>query len=406
VRQLRVHVGRNAYGSPIQVTNTVYAGATSLRRAPTWPIPVPDNGRAEVLRVVTGTAPPNDLAAHGLLSVTMTTFGLLSFPLPGLAATMASGAEDAGWDSLHFADTQNLAADVYVSLGMAAVATSSIQLATGVTNPVTRHPAVTASAIASVQCASGGRAVLGIGRGDSSLGFLGQRPAAPAVFEQYLIRLRGYLHGETVDLDGVASTNNWIADSGQQAVPIDVAATGPKVSALAARLADRVTFAVGADVERLRAAIALVRNERASAGLEPGGISVGAYINVVTHPDTDVARALVRGSAASFAHFSGMAGAERVANDAMASEYERLGRDYVMDDHARAESAHASALSDEFLDAFSVAGPVDHCVARLSELMDLGLDHVVMVPGSRDADRLELMASIGRLSSEVLPRLR
>jgi 5,10-methylenetetrahydromethanopterin reductase len=336
----------------------------------------------------------------------MPTFALLSFPLPGLAATMASGAEEAGWDGLCFADTQNLAADVYVSLGMAAVATSSIELATGVTNPVTRHPAVTASAIASVQCASAGRAVLGIGRGDSSLGFLGQRPASPALFEQYLVRLRGYLHGETVDLDSVASTNDWIADSGQPPVPIDVAATGPKVSALAARLADRVTFAVGADADRLRDAIALVRDERASAGLDPDGISVGAYVNVVAHPDTDVARALVRGSAASFAHFSGMAGAARVADESMASEYERLGRDYVMDDHARAESTHASALSDGFLDAFSVAGPVDHCVARLSELMDLGLDRIVMVPGSRDADRLELITSIGRLSPDVLPRLR
>jgi len=167
------------------------------------------------------------------------------------------------------ADTQNLAADVYVSLGMAAVATSSIQLCTGVTNPVTRHPAVTASAISSVQVTSKGRAVLGIGRGDSSLGFLGQQPASPVLFEQYLTRLRAYLHGRPADLDGTASVNEWIATTGQPPVPIDVAATGPKITALAGRLADRVTFAVGADVGRLTEAITLVRAERAAAGLDP-----------------------------------------------------------------------------------------------------------------------------------------
>ncbi len=336
----------------------------------------------------------------------MTTFGLLSFPLPGLAGIMAAGAEAAGWDSIWFADTQNLAADVYVSLGMAAVASTTIQLCTGVTNPVTRHPAVAAAAISSVQVASNGRAVLGIGRGDSSLGFLGQQPASPAVFERYLTQLRAYLHGQTADLDGIDSRNDWIATSGQPPVPIDVAATGPKITALAARLADRVTFAVGADPGRLIDAVSLVRSEREAAGLDPQSMSVGAYVNVVAHPDRAKARSLVKGSAASFAHFSGMAGASRVSDESMASTFEALGKNYDMNDHARADSTHAAELSDQFLDAFAIAGPVDDCVARLSALMEVGLDRIVMVPGSRDADQGELMSSIGRISGEVLPRLR
>ena len=332
--------------------------------------------------------------------------GLLTFPLPGLAALTAQGVEDAGWDSLWFADTQNLAADVYVSLAMAAAATSKIRLATGVTNPVTRHPAVAASAITSVHVASGGRAVLGIGRGDSSLGFLGQKPAPLAVFEQYLTRVRGYLHGEPVDVDGVTSTNQWIGSSGQQPVPIDVAATGPKVTALAARLADRVTFAMGADIGRLADAMALVRAEREAAGLDPSTISIGAYVNAVSHPDKDVARSIVRGSAASFAHFSGMAGAPSLGDDAKAAAFEALGRDYDMAHHAEAGSSHASALSNEFLDGFAVAGSSEYCVSRLAELAELGLDRIVLVPGSRDADPTELLASVGRLGAEVLPQLR
>lgn len=330
---------------------------------------------------------------------------ILTFPLPGLAGMMASGFEDAGWDGVYFADTQNLAADVHVSLGLAAAATSRIRLATGVTNPVTRHPAVTASALAAVQVASGGRAVLGIGRGDSSLGYLGRPPAKVAEFERYLIQVRGYLHGGEVDLGDGTSRNEWIGEIGQPPVPIDVAATGPKVTGLAARHADRVTFAVGADPHRLRDAIALVRAEREAAGLDPQSISVGAYVNAVAHPDADTARAVARGSTASFAHFSGMAGAPQLSGPD-STIFEALGRDYDMAGHAKAGAEHAAALPDEFIDRFAVAGPPDHCVARLSELVEAGAERLVLVPGSRDADRDDIFASMALVAAEVLPRLR
>lgn len=330
---------------------------------------------------------------------------LLTFPLPGLAGVMARMVEDSGWDGLYLADTQNLAAEVYVSLGQAAATTERMVLATGVTNPVTRHAAVTASAIAAVQVATSGRAVLGIGRGDSSLGYLGRPPAKVADFERYLRQVRGYLHGEDVDLGDGTSANQWVAASGQPPVPIDVAATGPKVTALAARFGDRVTFAVGADPRRLRDAIALARAEREAAGLDPQSISVGAYVNAVAHPEAERARAIVRGSAASFAHFSGMSGAPEVRGPD-AGVFQALGRDYDMAGHATAGAGHAAALPDDFLDRFAVAGPVDHCVARLGELVEAGAERLVLVPGSRDADPGDVVASMGLLAADVLPRLR
>lgn len=330
---------------------------------------------------------------------------LLTFPQPGGAGAMAQMFEGAGWDGLYLADTQNLTAEVYVSLGLAAASTDRMLLATGVTNPVTRHPAVTASAVAAVQAASGGRAVLGIGRGDSSLGYLGQKPARVTDFETYVAQVRGFLHGEEVDLGDATSRNMWITERDLPPVPIDIAATGPKVTAVAARLADRVTFGVGADPARLRDSIALVRKEREAAGLDPAGISVGAYVNAVAHPDANIAREIARGSTASFAHFSGMAGApSQTGPDA--AVFESLGTDYDMAGHATAGSAHAAALPDEFIDRFAVAGPTDHCVARLSELIEAGAERLVLVPGSRDADREQMVSCMDRLATEVLPRLR
>src|SRR5712664_650078 len=97
-------------------------------------------------------------------------------PQPRTSAASAHKAEDAGWTGLTFTDSQSLSGDPYVAMIVAAAATTTLRLATGVTNPLTRHPSVAASAITSVDLESGGRAELGIGRGDSALAHIGLAP--------------------------------------------------------------------------------------------------------------------------------------------------------------------------------------------------------------------------------------
>ena len=69
---------------------------------------------------------------------------------------LARLAEESGFDGLLLADSQNLVGDPFVELGVAAGVTHRIGLGTGIVNLVTRHPAVVAAAIASVQVESGG----------------------------------------------------------------------------------------------------------------------------------------------------------------------------------------------------------------------------------------------------------
>ena len=102
------------------------------------------------------------------------------------AARAAQEIEAAGWDGMLVVDSQNLSGDPYVSLALAATVTTRIGLGTGVTNSVTRHAAATATAITSVNRISNGRAVLGLGRGDSALAHLGRAPARLAQFERSL----------------------------------------------------------------------------------------------------------------------------------------------------------------------------------------------------------------------------
>ena len=153
------------------------------------------------------------------------------------------------------ADSQNLNADVWVELALAGAATERLRLGPGVTNPATRHPAVTASAAATLQAETGGRALLGLGRGDSALTQIGRRPVHVAELEQGLVEIQAYLAGEQADADGFASRIAWLPEQGVPKVPVHVAATGPHVIAVAARQAEGIDFTVGAEPERLRWAV-------------------------------------------------------------------------------------------------------------------------------------------------------
>ena len=335
----------------------------------------------------------------------MAEFWQLTFPVPGNSENVARRAEESGWDGQYFADTQCLSGDIYSAMCLAARATTRLKVGTSVTNPVTRHPAVTASAIATVQVESGGRAVLGIGRGDSSLGYLGQKPASWRTLETYLDQLQRYLRGDAVDLDGYASRNMWIQSSGQPKVPVDVAATGPRVISLGARLAERVTFALGADAPRIRAAIEAARSARESAGLDPGDLSFGAYVNVACHDDIAQGREIVKGAVGSFAHFTGMSEASSQGLED-AEIFRHIGANYDMDNHGSGAGSHMKTVPDDFISRFAVVGPASYCVDRLGELLALGLDRLVLLTGSRDADPAQIVASVDRLGSEVLPQLR
>jgi 5,10-methylenetetrahydromethanopterin reductase len=343
--------------------------------------------------------------------------------LPRYAAKHAVRVEAAGYDGLLLVDSQNLAGDTYVALTAAALATTTLQLATGVTNPFTRHPASTAAAIASVHAESGGRAVLGIGRGDSALAHLGRAPASVKYFERYLQAVLAYLKGEELPfgvldvfmpadapppVDALAlagqpavSKLHWLHPS-LSTVPVDVSATGPRMIAVAARHAQRITFGVGANVERMTWAI---ETARAAAGDNP--VSLGAHVNVVAHPDIEIGRKLASGTMSTFARFNVMHGA--TAGPMSTGATETLGRlhdAYDMRSHTRADSPQAAQLDPDFVDQFGIVGPSSYCVDRLLELGALGLDRFTIVGPGLGSDPTEASAAVARFNEEVLPALR
>lgn len=344
---------------------------------------------------------------------------IVAFPHPTQGAAAAAQAEADGFDGVVFPDTQGLSGDPYVALALSARETSRIRLATGVTNPYTRHPAVTASAIASVQAESGGRAVLGIGRGNSALAFLGLAPAPLTVFERYLERLQSYLRGDAVEPDdpGAAMRSVATLDMGTPAasrlqwlprpepkVPLDVAATGPKVIAVAARQAERITFSVGAEESRLAWGVELARTAREAAG--GGPLSLGAYISCAPHPDVSVARSLVGGSLTVLSRYSSLHGTPvGPTTESSAKVLEDIRSSYDMTRHGQAKADQAEVLTDEFVDSYAVVGPPEHCAERLRRLFALGLERIVMFHSSLGADEVNTAESRRCLVEEVLPAM-
>lgn len=324
---------------------------------------------------------------------------LHSFSFPGRVAPAAAHAERLGFDGFLLADSQNLNADIWVELALAGAATDRLVVGPGVTNPVSRHPAVTASAAMTLHAETGGRAVLGVGRGDTALARIGRPPVALADFERAIVALQHYLGGRPVDYDGATDPIAWSPGPDLGKVELSVAATGPKVIALAARHAEQVDFTVGAEHARLRWA---ARTATATSD----DVSLGAYVNVAVHPDRTVARDLVRGSAAIFARFATHGAPLDGLSEATRDGIARLGARYDEARHGQAAAPQAQQLDDDFIDRFAVVGSSQEVIDRLAQIGELGIERVIVVAGSLDADPALVEESNERFAAEVLPALR
>ncbi|MFV8817000.1 LLM class flavin-dependent oxidoreductase [Haliea sp. E17] len=322
----------------------------------------------------------------------------------GTSADLARQREAEGWDGQMFMDSQSLSADPWALMGAWAIATERLQLSTGVTNPLTRHPAVTAACAATIQSIAGGRAVLGIGRGDSALAYLGRAPSPLSTFESTLCDLQTLLSGGAVDFTAAGDLQaagsvetlslghrpeqarlKWLPGDLPK-VPLDVAATGPKVIRMAACIAERVTFSVGAIPERVQWALETARRARAEAGMPADGVSYGIQVIVVCHPDLEAVREAATSFVAPLARFQimlGEAAGPRSENDAENLAKIRAGYDMTVHGDVEAHDRLGGAQLDfDFVRRFAIVGSPEHCVERLLQLHRLGIERFVVVgPG-------------------------
>ena len=342
----------------------------------------------------------------------MREIGIIMEVSPGHTANLAARIEDMGFDILLCPDTQNLSPEPYGQLGLAAANTTRLKLGTGVTNPLTRDAAVTASAIATLQAESGGRCICGIGRGDSSLAHIGRGNATTGQLKTYVEQVRAYTRGETVQRGEQSSKLRWLDPDSVNPAPIDIACTGPKTIRMAADVADRISFAVGSAPERIEWALATAKQRLKETGRKREDLQIGAYINLVCDEDEQTAINLGRMISGMVAHFAGMKNAPL---DHLPPQLkplaEKMQQGYDMQHHAQDKGAHLSLVDDDFVDWFSICGPPDKCLERLRAILEYDLDHIYILGGSPvatpHAARQAAMVEQTRLFAEaVLPKLK
>jgi 5,10-methylenetetrahydromethanopterin reductase len=201
--------------------------------------------------------------------------GVSTNQVPGVSVAamveLTREAERLGYARCWMCDQGLDCRDVFVALTAAAGKTRTIQLGTGITHPYTRHPAVTAAAIASLDELSGGRAFLGIGAGGTDTLFpLGLERRKPLTAVREMITLtRALTRGGPVDFNGeMFQLRGARVDYARPDLEIWLAGRGSKMLTLGGELADGVLLDF-IHKDRLPEHVRLVRAGASAAGKAP-----------------------------------------------------------------------------------------------------------------------------------------
>jgi probable F420-dependent oxidoreductase len=327
-------------------------------------------------------------------------FGFTLKPESSIERTLAltRQAEAAGFDYGWLFDSHVLWREPYVLLTLMAQASTRLRLGTCVTNPATREPSVTASALAVLDEVSGGRMDLGIGRGDSARRVLGKPPTTMATLEESIVVIKALVEGRSVTFEGTELSLPW---TGSWTLPVWVAGYGPMALAMTGRVADGVILQL-ADPDLIRWFVAQLRDAEAAAGRAPGSVRVqsAAPAHVGDLADgrerTRWFPALVSNHVVDLVNKYPR---EQLPESLTGYIRDRTGYDYHH--HAEVGSTNASFVSDEIVDRFCVLGSADEHIAKLRVLAEAGVDqfNVYLMNGDEEA-QLELYGK------HVIPALR
>ncbi len=178
--------------------------------------------------------------------------------------------EAAGFDGIGYLDSQMINRDLWVTMGAAATVTSRLRLITAVTNPVTRHISVVASAAASVDDLAPGRVEVWIGRGFSAINLAGLPEATTAGLRTSIRDFKRLMAGEW---DVFPGTHSRMRNAGHK-VPIYLAAAGPRTIRLAGEVADGILLAAEPKPESWERALSLVAEGARKTGRDPSEIDL------------------------------------------------------------------------------------------------------------------------------------
>ncbi|MBI2203155.1 MAG: TIGR03842 family LLM class F420-dependent oxidoreductase [Candidatus Rokubacteria bacterium] len=331
-------------------------------------------------------------------------FGLMfrpgHFPLPHMLACMKV-AEDVGFDHVWFGDSHLIWHEVGPYLTAAAMSTTRMRVGPLVSNPVTRHPTVVASTLATLGQLFDGRAVLGVGRGDSAVRTLGLPPMKLVEFRDTVRLMRRLCRGEAAEVNGTAIRFAWLA----RPVPLLLAAYGPRVLELAGAEADGLILQL-ASPNVVGWAMGHARAGARAAGRTLDRFDVVAGAPTYVSADRDHALSRVRGFPATVSnHVKDLLrhyppselpadlvdGMERVA-----------GYDYLR--HGQPDAPHTKTVTDDMAERLTLIGTAAQIRAKIERLADAGVTQVCLYIGIVEPEfHFSTIETYGR---DIIPHFR
>ena len=310
-------------------------------------------------------------------------------------------AEGLGFDPIMLADVVGISKlrgrDLYTSLSLVALHSRKAHIGPCVTSPPGRHIALTANAICSLDEISGGRAMLGLGAGDTPVYLIGRKQAKLADLRAGITFCRAFVRGRSAAYEGKEMQSNW----SRPHIPVLLAGDGPRTLELAGEVADGAIIGSGLSVDVVCWGLDQVRRGMEKIGRRPGEVAlwVDGICNIA---DTSKeAREIARRRIHIRINHNFRYGFNAVPPEHLA-ECERYRREYNEDDVGPG-SHNADLITDYMIDRFSIAGTPDECLKRFQALQALNITGFISATPFGQQTRRTF---IRRLGKEILPHLR
>lgn len=302
-------------------------------------------------------------------------------------------AESSGLDFVGITDGQMIWNEVYICLTAVAQATSYVRVGPWVTNAVTRHPTVTASALCSLDDVSDGRAFLGIGNGDDSVLTIGKKRRSLDGLAADVETISALSRGDIVEREGARWT---LAAARPAAPPIYWAANGPRALFYAGKFAAGVIHSGWLLPSLMRSALDIVADGARAGGRRPSDIIPIFNTAVVIDDDGKRARDSVKAYVAR-----GLIYRTSVQIPGWTEEYrQRLLAAYNYYNHLSTDHSVVNMVPDELVTSKAVAGTSQDVIAQLQSIIDAGYRQIALLPMG------DVETVIERLAADVMPHLQ
>ncbi len=336
--------------------------------------------------------------------------GLYSISPTKEICAVAQRVEERGFRRLWLAENYHSRGVIAQAAAVAAV-TNTIEIGFGILNPFTRHPALIAMEIATLEEQAGPRFVLGLGAAWSAIKAHGiENPRPITALREAGEICRRLLRGERVEFEGKVfrlpppgvRIDFPPARPGatKPGVPLYFGTLGPRTLKMAASMADGIFFSVLCTPAFVEYGMEHVRAGAAEAGRAVEEMDIACYVIFAVDLDGDAARQAVKGlvahyvmripDTARFIHAG-------LAVDRMAA----LQKDLREAEGENRLAAAVEALPDDVVRALAVAGTPEECVEGLRAFAAAGIKTPILyhVLGK---DRL---AAVDLIADRIAPEL-